>query len=363
MKNLIFLVFLVLCRLIFADQPEQEILRMRDKGDFQKESLLRSDLENLLMNVQDPTEKTSLKRHLYMETIPLPADLFFDTHVSALAADNDDIWVGSRSGDIARYSLSERHWKSFAKGQESLAIRTVQSIKSDKENVWILSYGSVAVYSKRHNRFFPLSLPDAGEFRGLQSAVLMGNGLICGTQGTELRRIRLDGYSTIHQVPKLRNITYLKLLDQNSILAGTEEDGLFLLDSRYQPHALSVNNRQSSAVRVVLNNGPDKMIAGSYGSGLFLLTKNNGKYDIVFLGTDAKWITGGVAISGFYCFSTLGEGLVVLNRKSLEPVSYGISEGLAGLNIMAVTYVKPYVICAVQGQGLVRIHENFFKRP
>jgi len=363
MKTLLFLLLIVQSGMIFADQPDQALLEFRKKGDFINEARLRDDLEESLDQINDRTMATSLKRSLYIDTIPLPEDIFFDTNISALIADKDDLWAGSRSGDIARYSLSERRWSSFARGQESLAIRTVQSIQTDEENIWILSYGRVAVYSKRHNSFIPLNIPDSGEYRGLQSAVMMGTGLICGTQGSGLRRIRLDGYSVIPQEPELRNITFLKIMEDDTLLAGTEEHGLFLLDSQYQPKALSLNNRQSSAVRVVLDHSSGKMIAGSYGSGLFLLAKRDEKYDIVFLGTTARWITGGVEIPGAYCFSTLGKGLVVLDKTSLEPSYYGISEGLAGLDISSITYVEPYVICALQGQGLVRIHENYFKHP
>lgn len=363
MKGFLLVILMIPVLSLIAEQPDQDLPGFRKRGDFLNESLLRSKLEETLSELNDPAELTRMKRSLYIEAIPLPEDIFFDTGISALSADQDDIWAGSRSGDIARYSLSERSWVSFVRGRESLAIRTVQSIQGDPENIWILSYGSVAVYSKRHDSFIPLNIPDTGEYRGLQSGILMGNGLICGTQGTGLRRIRLDGYSSIPQHPELRNITFLKSLGSDSLLAGTEEDGLFVLDSRYQPRPLLENNRRTSAVRVVFDAGEDRMIGGSYGSGLFMLAKKNEKYDIVFLGAGVRWITGGVEIPGFYCFTTLGNGLVVIDRKSLETKVYGISEGLGGLDFSSITYVAPYVVCALQGQGLVRIHENYFKEP
>ena len=143
----------------------------------------------------------------------------------------------------------------------------VQSIQAEPEMIWFLSYGSVSIYSKRYDRFIQLPIPDDKEYRGLQSAVLMGQGLISGTQNSHLRRIRLDSQSVIHQSPPLRNITFLKEINEGRLLAGTELDGLFILDRFFQPQPLTENNRKTSAVRAVLGDPSVAMVAGSYGAG------------------------------------------------------------------------------------------------
>ncbi|QEN07646.1 hypothetical protein EXM22_06455 [Oceanispirochaeta crateris] len=363
MKYSLVLIFFSFSCLCYGEDSILNLQKIRSRGDFISEQYVIQDGEHKLSLVSDPTERTILKRQLYLEDISLPESLFFDTQISALSADGDDIWLGSRSGDIARYSLSERKWTSFVRGEESLAIRMVQSIQIESERIWFLSYGSVAIYSKRHDRFIQLSIPDDQEYRGLQSAVLMGQGLISGTQSSNLRRIRLDSQSVIQQTPSLRNITFLKDLKNGTLLAGTEMDGLFILDEYFQPRPLSENNRKTSAVRAVLGDPDVRMIGGSYGAGLFQLVRQGEGYDIVFLHTPVQWITDGVEIKGEYYFSSLGQGLVVLDGETLQSRFYGISEGLSGLDINALVYVDPYLICAVQGQGIIKIHENYFKTP
>ncbi|MDA3959004.1 hypothetical protein, partial [Oceanispirochaeta sp.] len=308
MKSNWLLILLLLPCLGFSDDQGSNLQKSRGSGDFISETRIREDLEKTLPQITDPMERTILKKTLYMESIKLPEDVFFDTQISSLSADGDDLWLGSRSGDIARYSLSEQRWTSYVQGEESLAIRIVQSIQAETERIWFLSYGSVSIYSKRYDRFIQLPIPDDKEYRGLQSALLMGQGLISGTQSYNLRRIRMDSQSVIHQNPPLRNITFLKELSMGQLLAGTELDGLFILDSHFQPIPLSENNRQTSAVRAVLGDPSGKMIAGSYGAGLFQLVRKGEEYDIVFLRTPAKWITDGVEIRHLECVCRGGVG-------------------------------------------------------
>ncbi|MDC7238917.1 MAG: hypothetical protein PQJ50_01025, partial [Spirochaetales bacterium] len=86
-------------------------------------------------------------------------------------------------------------------------------------------------------------------------------------------------------------------------------------------------------------------------------------YDIVFLNSRSSWITDGAENRDFYFFTTLGQGLMAVDKKSLAIRYYGISEGLGGLDLSSLVYLEPYIICAVQGQGLVIIHEDFFTTP
>ncbi|MBF9017239.1 MULTISPECIES: hypothetical protein [unclassified Oceanispirochaeta] len=342
---------------------EELLLKYRINGDYLKESNLRTVLEELLFSETDPLSRTALKRLLYQELIELPDDIFFDKHISALAADGDDLWMGSRSGDIARYSLSEKSWKSFIRGQDSLAIKTMQTILPDHERIWFLSYGSVGVYSKRHSRLIYLDIPDEKDYRGLQSGIVVGTGLITGTQSRGLRRIRLDSQSVLPLASDLRNVTFLQALDDQRILAGSEEDGLFILDRSFNASAAGQNSRQLSAARAVLGDSRSRMIAGSYGGGLYKLVRQGDKYDIVLLNSRTRWITGGVELPEHFCFSTLGQGLLVMEKESLEISYLGISEGLGGLDMSSIAYVEPYIICAVQEQGLVKIHEDLFRTP
>jgi hypothetical protein len=339
------------------------LLEYRAAGDFLKETNLRTELEKQLITENDPLSRTALKRVLYQESIELPDNIFFDKHISAMVVDGDDLWMGSRNGDIARYSLSEKTWKSFSRGEETLAIRAVQTILPDNERIWFLSYGSVGVYSKRYSRLISLDIPDDKDYRGLQSGILVGTGLIAGTQSRGLRRIRLDTQSILPGASNLRNITFLKTLDNQRILAGTEENGLFILDRSFSASPAGKNSRNLSAARAVLGDYKTRMIAGTYGSGLYKLVRQGDTYDIVLLNSHSRWITGGVELPQHFCFSTLGQGILVLDKKSLEISYYGISEGLGGLDLSSIAYVEPYLICAVQGQGLVKIHEDLFRTP
>ena len=124
-------------------------------GDYSRTEYLRTVLQEKLESEEDPLLRTGIKRTLFQEHVPFPDELIYDASVSAMLADGDDIWIGSRSGDIARYSLSERRWTVLVRGEESLAIRAVQSILAEGEHIWFLSYGSVVgVLFKETESFF-----------------------------------------------------------------------------------------------------------------------------------------------------------------------------------------------------------------
>ena len=103
-----------------------------------------------------------------METVSYPEEIVFDPSISAMLADGDDIWIGSRSGDIARYSLPSDAGTLWCAGRESLAIRAVQQISAEGEHIWFLSYGAVGVYSRRQNKYFALDIPDRKSFAGFK---------------------------------------------------------------------------------------------------------------------------------------------------------------------------------------------------
>ncbi len=362
MSFLLFLLHLSVPVFAETDNPgslldKLEIARVR--GDFQQMGWLRLKLEKLLNNEADAFVRTAIKRALWVEQIPLDGSGIFDYDISAMESDGDDIWIGSRSGDIARYSLSERSWFILRTGAPSLVVRAVNAIENDRDRLWFLSYGSVLIYDKRQGSSFPVDLPDHADYRGMQSLSLLGRGILVGTQSGGFRRI-LPNEETVIPIEGLRNICYLKRVESNCLMAGTEEDGLFMLDQAFRPVPVISNNRQTSSVRTILK-GDGYYLAGSYGNGIFMLRGEEYPYDFKKFHTKGSWITDGIEINEGYCFSSLGNGLIYMDKKDLTIRTAGIADGLPSLDITSMEYSAPYIICGTQGQGLLVVHENFFK--
>ena len=360
MYRLILLFFILIgIPLYCADSLPDALEAARGKGDFQQVRLLSRQMESLLAAEEDPVVRTLYNRALWVQRISLIGSGFFDYNISALKADGDDIWFGSRSGDIGRYSLSERKWLILQEGSPSLAIRSVNAIETDRRRVWILSYGSLMVFDKRTGEPYLTDLPDHRNYRGMQSLTLLGRGVLVGTQASGLRRI-LPAEETVLSLPELRNVSFFRQVNPELLFAGTEENGLFLLDNSFHIRECTDNNRRTGAVRSLLDYRGG-FLGGSYGNGLFVLRDVNDTYEYEKLPIIAKWITDGVETEKGYCFSTLGNGLIYLEKQDLKIHSAGIEEGLPSLDITAVDYAAPYLICGTQGQGLLIVHENFFK--
>ncbi|OQY34875.1 MAG: hypothetical protein B6241_03060 [Spirochaetaceae bacterium 4572_59] len=342
--------------------PEENLLddlnKAQERGDFLEDEYISRVLSEKLTIEADPYIRTSLKRALWVHQVPLEKSGLFDFNISAMEADGDDIWIGTRSGDIARYSLSEQEWFILQKGAPSLAIRSVNAILCDKDRIWFLSYGSIILFDKRLGNSYFLDLPDHADYRGMQSLSLLGRGILVGTQSSGFRRI-LPGDETFIDIPGLNNISFQYKKDGDLLFAGTEETGLFVLDRFFHPHQVVSNNRRTASVRTLLP-GDGYYVAGSYGNGLFQLISDGQVYEYRKIFSKGNWITDGELLKKGYCFSTLGNGLIYMSREDLVARSLGIPEGLPSLDIAALEYSSPYLICGTQGQGLLIIHENFF---
>ena len=361
MRGFLFLcIFLCFSFPFFADETLlEELDKALERGNYHRVLILKNEILAKLDIEKDPLIRTVLKRALWVESVPFTGSGVFDPFISALQVVDDDVWIGSRSGDIARYSLSERKWFLLQEGAPSLAIRSVNAIETDRDRIWFLSYGSVQMYDLRTSRLYRADLPDSAAYRGMQSLSMLGRGVLVGTQGTGLRRILLRE-ETVLSYPSLKNVSFLKQFDRDTLYAGTEEHGLFLINLSGEIVPAVSNNRRTSGVRTLLPL-KESYLAGSYGNGLFLLEKQNSSYIYQKIYSPALWITGGTETSSGYCFSTLGNGLIYMDRSDLSQYFAGIEEGLPTLDFTSIGYSAPYFICGTQDQGLLVVHEDFFK--
>ncbi len=358
--------FLIFCFFLWFSSPFygenlllEELETAVENGNYHRILSLRNEILGSLEKEKDPLIRTVLKRALWIDGISFTGSGVFDPFISSLKVVDDDVWIGTRSGDIARYSLSERQWFLLQQGAPSLAIRSVNAIEADRDRIWFLSYGSVHMYDRRTGRLFRADLPDSVAYRGMQSLSMLGRGVLVGTQGQGLRRILLREETNL-SYPDLKNVSYLKQMDDDTLYAGTEEHGLFLVDRAGKILPAVENNRRTSGVRVLIpmENG---LLAGSYGNGLFLLEKTGNRFDYSKIYTAAHWITGGSATARGYCFSSLGNGLIYMDGNDMSLHFAGIEEGLPTLDYTSIDYSAPYLICGTQDQGLLVVHEDFFK--
>ncbi len=339
--------------------PFRELEISRKRGDFAREEGLLEELEGTIREREKGYVRTFYERRLYHKEILLPEGVFYSTNVSALTLDSSDLWVGTRGGDLARYSLPEQTWRSYRRGEAALTIRTIQDIVVGERGLWILHYGGISYIDKRRDQEISLAIPLGEEFRGIQRGILLQGELLAGTQVAGVHRIGPQGRELLAPSRQVRNISYLGE-DAGGLLVGTSLKGeLYRLNGeRGLQRVASGAALRNTRVLLPLEDG---FLGGSYGYGLFQLLPRGEIYDYKEIPSASKWITAGVSLDGIYIFATLGEGLVILRKGEYDVKYYGIAEGLRGVNITALAYGSPYVVGAVQGRGLIRIHERFFR--
>ena len=69
------------------------------------------------------------------------------------------------------------------------------------------------------------------------------------------------------------------------------------------------------------------MVVGTYGGGVVLLKRRGSGYDTMISVSGSRWITDGVELPGLYCFSTLGQGVLIMMHDGSGDRYYGIEDG------------------------------------
>ena len=117
----------------------------------------RVDRESL----EDESRRTLyqlLCRKVYTKMLPLSEKGFEDRNISALYLDRDDLWMGTWTGGIARYSLPLNDLTTFRESRDSLRVEKISDFEGWGSSLHIAGYSDLYHYEKRTSlleRSFP----------------------------------------------------------------------------------------------------------------------------------------------------------------------------------------------------------------
>ncbi len=254
-------------------------------------------------------------------------------NISALFNDNDDIWAGTWTGGVIRFSEPLGTPTVWDPGLPSLAIRTVNRILSDNGIIRILRYASLEGYNKRSGKWFTeINLPASDR---LQDLCIINNKTYLATLGYGLWVKTGDYWHKIDYPGSF--INRLEEGYDGELLVGTMDRGVFLYNTnnkswRQPPSGLIGEKNITSLLR-----DGKYIIGGTYGNGAFIWNTDNSEvktFGREFLGD--PWVLAVTEIEQRYYFGTFGAGLNVLDFKSGEWDRISLAEGIKSADIASM---------------------------
>jgi len=285
-----------------------------------------------------------------------------DGNVSALAADGDDLWIGTWNGGVVRYTLGSGQAAVFREGRASLTPNTVRSIEVTDTRVWIGTYQGLFVYSKPSSSWSEIPEFGGANPRRTEAIRAVGQDLYVGTLGDGLWRLSHGRWSRIASGVLPGDFVNTLAYVDSHLLIGTLNLGIVVLDPATQSMWSFDRVNPDLAARniiLLLPVGTQELWIGTYGQGLYRWNRAENRLSHFAkaggtLGDD--WVLSGAATSSGLYFGTFGAGVSRYRDGRWRQV--GLRDGLAGLDVSAVAYAPPYVAFGTLGSGITLFDES-----
>ncbi|RKX74357.1 MAG: hypothetical protein DRP60_10395 [Spirochaetes bacterium] len=279
-------------------------------------------------------------------------------NISALLSDNDDIWAGTWTGGVIRFSVPLGTPTVWDPGLPSLAVRTVNRILSDNGVVRVLRYASLERYNKRSGKWFTeTDLPASDR---LQDLCIINNKTYLATLGYGLWVKTGVNWQKI-DYPGLF-INRLEEGEDGELLVATMDMGLFLYDTNNHSWTQPPSGRISEKNITSLIREGKYIIGGTYGNGAFIWNTDNS--DVKTFNRDTlgdPWVLAVAGIGHHFYFGTFGSGLNVLDIKSGEWDRISLAEGISSADIASLIKDNEGNLWAgTLGGGIIRVSGSIY---
>jgi len=279
-------------------------------------------------------------------------------NISALLSDNDDIWAGTWTGGLVRFSYPLGTYTLWDPGLPSLAVRTVNRILNDGKLIRVVRYASIENYDKRSGEWYTeTGLPAADR---LQDLCVIGNKTYLATLGHGLWEKTDYSWRQV-SFPGLF-INRLEQGRENELLIATMDRGLYLLDCESgnwtQPPSDIL--RSSNITSLILSG--ESVAGGTYGGGGFIWNTVNS--DVRIFGKEESgdpWVLSVIEEGERIYFGTFGTGLNIWDIVTGEWDRISLSEGLKSADIACLAKDDSGNIWAgTLGGGIIRITGSIY---
>ena len=287
-----------------------------------------------------------------------------DANISAIATDGDDVWVGSWTGGLARFTRSTGQRTVFREGPRSLLSLRVRDIETVGDYIWVGTDRGLSVYALASSRWrHELTIGDDREPVPLAAIESVGSTVFAGTLGRGLWRDDGTGWEQVEGPLPGMFITALQAVD-DTLWIGTIDLGLVGLDLA------------SGAVRSFDEFNPDvgpqnvtDIVPGADGT-LWITTFGAGVYRwqpganrITHYSEEGgdlpdDWVLSGAAGENGMYFGTFGGGVARYSQPGGTWSVISLRHGLPSLNVAVVTAARGSIYFGTLGGGVAVLSER-----
>lgn len=278
-------------------------------------------------------------------------------HISALAVDDDDLWVGDWQGGITRYSLTTGEQLMVRAGRSTLTARRVNAILVERLDVWVVCSDVIVHYNKRSGATALIPKPGV---QGYAHTMIRHEGrLYLGMQNGGLWLF--DGQHFIEQsLPSYHSNSITTLFThENRFYVGTSS-GLLWLSSHGWVDVNLLSGKSIHFITPQALNSPHLWV-GTAGQGFHRWSASPPQ--LTQIPTFDAWLTAGITLNtrdivvvgqsegGLF---TMSEGSDAVKRLDFSLLNAGV------WRVSALAHYAEWVVVGTAGDGVVLLHETLF---
>ncbi|NNM55239.1 MAG: hypothetical protein HKM05_11050 [Spirochaetales bacterium] len=291
-----------------------------------------------------------LKLNFYELSLP---DIGLDPHVSDLETDQDDLWVATWDGGLARYSLPTQTWKVFWKPQTEVS--PIKQLCVTKWFIYVFQDSVMSRYSKVTETWRTFPYPEGWGGLRVESVIpLDEQTLLVAHLGQGLWEWKAGVWNNLSQALPTPFLTALSPAKQGGWWIGTQDKGGGWLSENYQTFIPWAKGPKD--VTFILDH-QGFLYTGSYGQGLWVGESNN----LVRLPEAPRYVVKGLLQPVVSKSDAKGSSVVLwggtLDHGSFRWdgrtwTSYSSAEGFPFTDVTALAREGSYVLWGSMNDGL-----------
>ncbi len=287
-----------------------------------------------------------------------------DANISAIATDGDDVWVGSWTGGLARYTHSTGQQSVFSEGPRSLMSLRVRDIETVDDYIWVGTDRGLSVYALASSRWrHELTIGDEQEPVALAAIATAGDTVFAGTLGQGLWRDDGTGWHALEGALPGSFITALQVVG-DTLWIGTIDLGLVSLDlaSGAVRSFDEINPGLGPQNVTAIEPGADRALwITTFGAGVYRWQPEANRishFSAAGGELPDDWVlSGAMGDNGMY-FGTFGGGVAHYSQPGGSWSVISLAHGLPSLNVAVVTAVRGSVYFGTLGGGVAVLSER-----
>ena len=287
-----------------------------------------------------------------------------DANISAIATDGDDVWVGSWTGGLARFTRSTGQRTVFRQGPRSLLSLRVRDIETVDDYIWVGTDRGLSIYALASSRWrHELTIGTEIEPVPLAAIASVGDAVFAGTLGRGLWRDDGSGWTPIEGALPGPFITALQVAG-DTLWIGTIDLGLVSLDlatgavrsfDEINPDLGPQN------VTAIVPGADDALWITTFGSGVYRWQPEANRithFSAAGGELPDDWVLSGAAGDSAMYFGTFGGGVARYAQPDGTWSAISLAHGLPSLNVAVVTAARGNVYFGTLGGGVAVLSER-----